>query len=351
MKEEMFDKITLVVPTYDNRYPSLFGLLKYYSSYGFPMKVIVVDSSSKDFSHAGLHELLDHERVSYQKVDPDLVFWPKMDVAVQSVSTPYCVFCGDEDFITPKGIYQAAKFLEENPDYTAAQGYYINFSVEDDMSGNLVFRANPFGDDPCQSIVMPEPQRRLYFHFSAYCPSFYAVHRTEFKKMILAENIKYGVVDNIFGELLPSLLTAIHGKIKFLDVLYSARRISDKWTPTVSLYVNDGTFDRRYARFKHGVAEHLVEASKLNVTEANNLIDTVFEVYYRLYCKRDEELKSKYDQIHRQLPEAKPDDMFGKIVHDPTHHYYSDFKRIRRHVLYHHDIEDPVEVLTACRQD
>lgn len=340
MIKEIFDKITLVVPTYDNRYPSLFGLLEYYSSYGFPMKIVVVDSNSNGFSHTGLHELLSHERVSYQKVDPDITFWPKVLLAVESVTTPYCVFCGDEDFVTPNGISQATKFLEENPDYSVANGRDITFLLEKDANGNSQFCVLPKSGNLCQSIIMPDPQSRLHFHFSTYSASFYAVHRTDFQKMVLNENINYGM-DTIFGELLPTMLTAIHGKIKFLDVLYTACKRSDKYVPNLSIYVQDGTFNEKYIKFKKCILTHLVSNSDLDPAEANKVVDTAFEVYYRLYCQREKELVAYYDQIHKQLPEFSRNDAFPLLAQDPSTKYYDDFRRIKKYVLDYH--ENPVE--------
>lgn len=341
MKESLFDKVTLIMPTYNNRYSTLYGSLQYYSSYDFPIKIIVVDSNSKGFSHAGLHELLNHERVSYQKIDPDITFWPKMHLALQSVSTPYCVVCGDEDFLTPNGIHQATEFLEENPDYAVVNGQDIVFFFENDANGNQEFCVIPkSGNGLCQSLVMPDVQSRLHFHFSTYCASFYAVHRTDLMKMIIGENVNYEI-DTIFGELLPTMLTAVYGKIKFLDVLYSAHKRSEKYVPTLSTYIKDRTFDEKYSKFKECLLKHLVNNSDLDTEKASEVIDTGFEVYYRLYCNSEEELISYYDQIHQQLSEFNRDDGFPLTVQDPSSVYYNDFQRIRHYASFCH--ENPVE--------
>ena len=59
------NNITILITTY-NRYPYLLRVLTYYASYGFPARIIVLDSSFDPFPSElrELKELLDQDRKS-----------------------------------------------------------------------------------------------------------------------------------------------------------------------------------------------------------------------------------------------------------------------------------------------
>ena len=44
------------------------------------------------------------------------------------ISTPYVLYCADDDFAVPSGIAQMTAFLDEHPDYSTAQGHYLTFT-------------------------------------------------------------------------------------------------------------------------------------------------------------------------------------------------------------------------------
>jgi glycosyltransferase domain-containing protein len=213
---------TIIIPTY-NRSNYLRRILNYYNEHGGNSNIIVADSSSdenKKLNKKGISSLSNLTLLHLSDYPTSISASHKVDDALNYVNTKYCVFCADDDFITPNGIKQSVDFLEKNPDFTVAHGYYISFCLKADKREKQKFcwkRGYQY-----ESITFPEAKSRLFSHFSNYyAATFYAVHRTDFLKMIFKETIKF--TDDVrFGELLPSMLTLIHGKMKRLDILYAA---------------------------------------------------------------------------------------------------------------------------------
>src|SRR3989304_8112867 len=96
-------KVTIVIPTY-NRYDKLSRLLHYFESSGFPINIIVLDSSiDKKKKPEGLQKLLKQQNIEYVDFPSELFLYKKISNGLQKIATPYVVLCADDDFITPAG--------------------------------------------------------------------------------------------------------------------------------------------------------------------------------------------------------------------------------------------------------
>jgi glycosyltransferase domain-containing protein len=199
-------KYSVVIPTY-NRPAYLKRILSYYHQYGTGLPIVIADSSSEE------NKKLNRETVSsfqdafftyLDRYDPSTSFWHKIVDALQQVSTGYCVFCADDDFVTPNGINQSVDFLEHNPDYTVAHGSYIRFRLEGNGPDKRYFGLNMYCSpefnalsNPASglrniyaglSIVFPGAVERLRYKLADYpIPTFYAVHRTDFLRLAWEE--------------------------------------------------------------------------------------------------------------------------------------------------------------------
>jgi len=268
-------KYTIIIPTY-NRPDYLKRLLSYYDSYNIKSKIIIADSSSED-------NKIENKRISSHFTDMNILHiadYPytispnnKLCDILNYVNSEYSLFCADDDFTTPNGITQSINFLENNSDFSVAHGVYVGFSVKKNSENETCLLWKP--GYPPESITFSDAKDRLYHHLANYSfPTFYGVHRTEDLKRILDERAKY--TDDVrFGELLPTLLSAIHGKIKCLDVLYAARDANSGSNvyPYPPDYIKDGTYDAKYSRFKNCLVNHLVNTSNLEIEDAEDVID------------------------------------------------------------------------------
>ena len=273
----------------------------------------------------------------------------KIADAVNYAEGKYCVVCADDDFITPDGMKKSVDFLEKNPDFTIAHGYYITFCLKSSKKGKQHFCWTSC--PPFKSITFPEAESRLIFHLLNYHETFYAVHRTDLLKKIFKETIKY-TNDNRFCELLPSTLDLVYGKMKCLDVLYIAREAIVNSTGQISKDIVDfiklGSYDKKYAKFRECLSIHLSKKSSLTMEESKKVVDKAMSNYlkenygirYRMdkllkYLRLPDYIDTRMRKIYRKLCSLKQvqTDNTKNLIDKPSSKYYDDFNKIRNHVL------------------
>ncbi len=353
--------VTVIIPTY-NRPEYLRRILNYYDEYRGDNNIIVADSSSNENKKLNKEIISSFSNLNLSHLSTcssTINLFHKIAYAVDHVDTKYCVVCADDDFITPNGINQSVDFLEKNPDFTVAHGYYLSFYLKTDERKKQQFCWVPIY--PYKSITFTDAKSRLNFHLLNYYPTFYAVHRTDFLKMIFKETLKF-TNDDRFGELLPSMLALIYAKMKRLDVLYAARESIPgslgRTTENLEDFIKAGTYDAKYAKFRDCLAIHLSEKSQLDVEESKRVVDDAMSVYLSAYIMKKESTNYKHILIHKmsnildylRLPEWMDEGIrsgyrklfllkqmqmkdFQGSVDVPSSKYYDDFNKIRLHVL------------------
>lgn len=351
MSNESFDKVTMVIPTF-NRCHFLLRLLSFYRSYNFPARILVLDSSSnqnKEINRRTISSFADlniSHFDHYCSLDSDPC--TKTIDAINYIDTRYTVICADDDLVAPNGIKQSVNFLEKNPDFTIAHGYYISFYVRTDERKMQRFYWTPIY--PFKSITFPDAKTRLNFHLSNYYPTFYAIHRTNFLNMIFEETLKY--TDDIrFSELLPSMITSIYGKMKRLDVFYAAREnIPDSSSRTYGRFrdfITAETWDEKYTKFRECLAIHLSKKSQLDIPEAKKAVDDAMSFYLSTrimkkesnknildYLKSPRRMRKAVKSLCRKIFLLKQTKKGGfKETTDIASKYSDDFNKIRLHVL------------------
>ena len=352
---------TILIPTY-NRSEYLRRILSYYNEYGGNYNIIVADSSSDENKKRNKKIISSFSSIDILHIknySSDIDPYYKISDALKHVKTEYCAICADDDFVTPNGINQSVDFLEKNPDFTVAHGRYITFYLKPDIKGKLQFRYNPRYVH--ESISFLDAKSRLFFHLSnVQISPFYAVHRTDFLKMIYKEALEFSDADQ-FRELLLSMLALIYGKMKCLDVFYAAREfIPDSGgniNKNLKDFVKDGTYDEKYAKFRECLAMHLSKKSQLDVEESKRVIDNAMSVHMKKKYPHKNILKSKMSKMsnaldYLRLPDWMNDEirmLYRKLfvpkqmrMHDfmsslgrPSSKYYDDFNTIRHYVLHH----------------
>lgn len=365
----------IIIPTY-NRPTYLRRILDYYSDYGKDFNIIVVDSSSDENKELNKNMISSVSNLDIKYLgDYPTEINPhhKMADMVNYAKEKYCVFCADDDFVTPDGINQSVDFLEKNPDFAVAHGYYILFRLEESGSKEGQFRWGTPGYSH-KSIAFPDPKTRLTCHLSNYSlPTLYGVHRTELLKMVYKEALMAGVEPLLFGELLPSMLTLIYGKMKCLDVLYGVRD-KDSGTlgywPPVRDFIKAGIYNKEYAKFRDCLSIHLSKMSQLDIEESKKLVDDAMSIRMARSIKKHSSKGGKHILVNKisailgllNLPDGVDKGvrrlltrLYGKLflpryIRDfpismeisPSSKYYDDLNKIRLHVLAHSGKSDTV---------
>ena len=271
--------LTIVIPTY-NRYNYLLRLLKYYESYEFSVKIRILDSSNDDLKpHLELQRLFNHSSIEYIRFSSKTLLLSKIVQGIQNISTKYTVICADDDFITVTGIEKSVAFLENNDDYVVAHGNYLGLRFFE-INSDTIFKC---AQSNIHQIEFDDCQTRFLTQLGDYkVPTFYAVHRTNVLKSIFVTT-NSNTNEYLFGELLPTCLTAIYGKMKMLDILYSARdrNCPSSISKTKSLldFINEGSYVAKYNSFKKCLTAELCDKAEIKNDEAVKLVDKAMNNY------------------------------------------------------------------------
>ena len=241
-----------------------------------------------------------------------------------------------------------------------AHGAYISFHAR--LSGGtakLYWRPTYFN----HSVLGDSAKERLTDQFLNCKHTLYAVHRTDDLRYIFGEvkkTLDSEVKILLFGELLSTMLAAVRGKIKNLDVFYSARREDTpyqgqhiKW-PLVRDYVENGQFWPESVNFKECLTKNLLAKDSVGLEEARALINDGLNTFIKRSLPPDyfrhmvlhtaNFLKNKnvpdwiYEllkKIYRSFVPVKrggtASDFSGTNLHDYNH----DFKILREIILKH----------------
>jgi glycosyltransferase domain-containing protein len=348
------DFITIIIPTY-NRPDYLKRILGYYSDCRIAHHIIIADGSSDEIKKANRETASSFPALKVLHLhgySSKTSLYERIIDALKHVDTKYSVVCADDDFITPNGMDRSVDFLEANPDFTVAHGRYIAFHLENDRKGESKFcwQTTYFPE----SIVSSDPAERLTRHLSEYLvQTYYAVHRTDLLQMIWKETACFAKDAN-FVELLVSMLGIIYGKMKCLDVLYSARDMSSikmQHVPTLKENMDTGIYDEQYAAFRECLSTHLSKQSHSSLEEAEKVIDKAMSSYLKKYSTDAVTFSTRmgYFLDYLKLPKSVDSRIrwlyrrLTKLMSTKKHAtetlisstYGDDLNRIRSHVLSH----------------
>lgn len=351
-------KTTIIIPTY-NRPDYLKRILNYYDS--FPerkddFEFIVADSSSnenkkinRDIVSTLKNIKVLHLNDYFENINP----WCKFADAMKYVKNEFCLFCSDDDFVIPKNVSFCADFLKNNPNFTAAHGQYILFYLKKKKRGEKkIYWTSEY---TLESMTNPKAELRLKEHLSDYVlATFSAVHRTSFLQMALEETAKWAP-DNRFGELLPSMLAPIYGKLKCFNLPYAVQEINinstGTTTKTLEDFIREGSYEDKYANFRKCLSKHLGKNSELSQENSEKIIDEAMKAYLeRNYPVNSKpflikQMKNivkflspavygKIRSVYLRRKFSKPKDNFSVLIDSPSFEYYDIFKKIRAYVIH-----------------
>jgi glycosyltransferase domain-containing protein len=259
---------TLVVPTY-NRPLKLAGLLRHLERQPVRFPILVLDSSS-DVSRAAnaafIRTLdLDVRLLTYDaSMTPFEKFWRGAEV----VATEYCSLCADDDVLLVDALPPLVAHLRAHGDFSAAHGWYFNFSETAHVGVTAVMYAGPSNDAEA-------PLRRVRTLFERYEAVTYALYRTDVLRRALREVQR---VDSMLArELLAGALTVVAGKVARLPLFYYGRSLAPSepyvhWHPVDFLISSPERLLIDYARYREILAEALGKSGEHERDRAEVLV-------------------------------------------------------------------------------
>ena len=290
----MRDLFTLVIPTY-NRPECLGRLLRYLEAGGVEFRIRVLDSSRgperRENQRIAKASSLNYEYVEFdEKTHP----FDKFRAGVAGVTTPFCCLCADDDILLPDGLIASVRFLEANPDYAVAHGYYFQFMVDhSELRLTTITYYTPSYDEA-------DPIARVHALMRHYQALTYGVYRTDVLQRIFAAVIP--VTSLLARELLSSALATVEGRVARLPLLYHGRNLGPSsghvnWHPLEWLIRDPKGLFGEYASYRALLAG-------------------------AIQCRPDEtrskeEIERLLDLIHMQyLIRHAPDETFDFIVRE-----------------------------------
>jgi len=353
------DDFSLLIPTY-NREKYLQRILSYYAKHKYKCKIVIADSSFEEnkILNRKVIDSFAQLNIEYLSFQPEVNPYRKLLDGINSVTTKYCVMCADDDFIAHNSVMKSITFLDENPDFTAVGGYYNVFLTTEQRNKEKTFfwRKYLYSYEKIEqnmTLISPEPKNRLSIHFANYFPTIYYIHRTNLLQMIYKEVLQY-TSDVRFGEIMISMLTLIHGKIETLDILYGSRESilssSGKTYSSLSNFMNNGTYDEKFQKFRECLVKHLTENQEITIEDAERIINEGMEIYIqnRTINSRNNvnwikqligkvKTKLRYFQInfkfYKKLSFKQQHNLNNWNRNDPPKKYLDDFNDIKETVL------------------
>lgn len=271
--------MTLCVPTL-NRPEFLARLLRYYATTRYRHWIFIGDSSECQHAERNQQTVASFDgvlKVVYRHY-PGLSSCACVEQLNREVTTPYCAFMADDDFVTPSGLDRCLAFLERHSDYVAAHGRAILFQIEGGGAHGAIGNVGPYP----QAVVRSETgaaRLREFFTSSLYTLLF-SVHRTEAWQAMFrgVSSLPGDRSQNIFkDELIPVSVSVIRGKVQELDGLYLARQAHEGIYrhPDIYDWITDPAWLPSYEVFRDRLGEELCRQDGLDAAEARRVVKDV----------------------------------------------------------------------------
>jgi len=272
-------RYTLLVPTY-NRPVLLRSLLGYLSARGFQYPIHILDSSSgqalSENREAVRGVALD---ITYQVYDPAILVTDKFALGAQSVDTPYCSFCADDDVLFTEHLEELLDFLDANPAFAVAHGYYVGFKpgADFDLSSTEYSAPSIAGDDALKRIVE---------QVGNYQAIFYGIHRTSTMQSLLTS---LSQVKSFWAkEMLTSSLALIAGGAYRTPKYFLARNTgpsiaTEGWHPYHFFAGEPADLFREYAAYRAIVLQQLAMDDRCRARYQPEQMQRTFDLVYLKY--------------------------------------------------------------------
>ncbi len=262
----MDHQLTIIVPT-RNRPEFLRRLLYFFSEMQVKSKIVVVDSSGNNVLTENGQTILSSplKDMIVHKHDPSNMI-TKCRLAMEQVTTPYSVFCADDDFVLSDSVQQCIEFLEDNDDYASATGTWISMNPEK-KNGCHMTRGFSITDD--------DPFARFHRLASCWFATFYCVYRTEplRKSWQVTDDATDYLQARVFPETMLAQLSVVYGKLAVLPklhILFELHGMNEHYK--LPLVADPTAYVHLYRRFETALSVELCETAGVPYEEARRAV-------------------------------------------------------------------------------
>ena len=293
MDNNLQENLTVIMPTH-KRENYLRRSINYWRH--FDVRVIIVDSSPDVVNIETPTHIEYHHCVGQG-------FSAKVKKAMDMVQTPYVVMCPDDDFQTEQGLVACIEFLEQNPDYSCAQGRHICFKQD---NGEILVKEIYRSEDDFH-VNDKEVTARVEKGLFNYNLWYWSVHRSDVLKQIYKayENISNGNLIEI-GVVMGHLAQGGHIQ---LPVFYQAREVlPNSWGRVEAFLPFDDEEHLDVTLWREKSVEVISSLAGLEHSKALEVVASAEQAYSRFIIETQDFL----------APEAKFYEMVDKILPKPV---------------------------------
>ncbi len=194
-----------------SRHEVLVANLESYAALG--IDVHILDATSVPCAAAHMF-CQSHATVHYHHL-PDLSIVERVLYGLANSGSKHCLLLSDDDHFSPQAISKCSRFLDDHPEFVAAQGSFWVAGA----SGPNDFDLEHY----CPSLEADDPEQRIRRHAAFYGHTAYALHRRESFIQSIEVARRYGDNDG-FIELAASFSLVLSGKLRRFPDLYCLRR-------------------------------------------------------------------------------------------------------------------------------
>ncbi len=290
----------IIVPTL-NRPDFVIRQLNYYASLNSPYTIYYADSSSPENAKKVTDEIAklnDRLHIVYMP-SPVGDSIKSVIQLLSSVQEKYVAFFGDDDYWVPDALKQCLEFLEKNPDYETAIGKSVTFKTEN----NAVYgKIKEIHDYPRHSIEDDTASERLFNYLGPNLSAITAaVIRTDHLLKYYRNSVEIKDA-NIRGEILPSCLMLIAGKLKVIDKLGFVRQLHDSHFQLADMFdwfTNESWYSS-YALLRDGVVAALMAKDDISQEKAKQVFKQSMWSHFEKY------LRGSYDRYMKTINPPQP---------------------------------------------
>jgi glycosyltransferase domain-containing protein len=266
----VLSKITLVIPTFNNRHHYLRRILDYYRELQAGFEIIIADSSPLPFAEAK-----EYAQLTYLHCK-DMSYTGKLFLATGKITTPYAVLCADDDFIAPSALETCIRFLDQHRDYASVQGHLVAFPVPGKIKP-IPWMFQIAGLD----IADEKATERILHFFKYHIYLHYSVHRTA--NLYDTFRLSKDFTDTFAGgtnEYFLDIISLINGKHKVLPIFYAAQeltKVSGRNSITgLTRLRNMEQYQSEYRQFLEKITCHLAAYDPAKMAVAGSFVDEFF---------------------------------------------------------------------------
>ncbi len=274
--------LTIVLPTI-NKARFVKRLVIWLADKNFQGTLLVGDSSTNPNEAADTYTALAaaerNFRTAYHAF-PGLDGTQTTQLLSHKISTPYCTYLGDDDYLCPDAANECIHYLELHEGYVGAHGHAFSIEVSSNSADKKAITALEYY--PLTTLRDESSERRYLEHMQQYTVTLFCVVRSEVFKRAFKD--VHFILDRAFsGELLPCAKMVIDGRFAQLDNFFLVRQSHEQrnFLPDNFDWIVGADWRASWLKYNELLIDHLVRQAGMQHESASWIVKTGMAAYIK----------------------------------------------------------------------